>query len=168
MDLDPDNLAKVRCLSSLDKLRFAYSIIDIYSIIEELGLEIRANAQKPSIINNVWNDLVLSDLMHRLQDSNINPNKLIPWLSRKGKIRPFKAAVIDSAQLCPWSDCESVFDFEISIKDAILELGFQRNKLASHCVGERVAELDIIDLENAFSLLRTIFLDYFEVNIVFE
>lgn len=49
-DLDPINYSDNQYSSLLDKLRFAYSLIDINSIIEELGIEIRANSQKPSTI----------------------------------------------------------------------------------------------------------------------
>ena len=78
-------------------------------------------------------------------------------------MRPFKA-VVDSSKLCEWSDGENIRDFQISVCDAILELSYIRDCMASHGVRERIYELTIYDAENAYSLLRRIMLLFYFFN----
>lgn len=45
----------------------AQAIIIFYSVIEELGLEIRANRDNPSFINGRWNPVIKNELENRLK-----------------------------------------------------------------------------------------------------
>ncbi len=145
-----------------ERLTFAYAIIDCYSILEELNLNIKSG--EPSTINegSEWNPDVLEDLTQRLEKNNISAKGNIPWLNRGRYIRPFKSNLISSVNLCKWSDGKEIRDFEISVVDAISELSFIRDKRASHGVGDRVLELALEDLQNAFFLVRHILINYFK------
>ena len=69
IDLYPDYYKLSR--NPADHLRIANAIIIFYSIIEELGLEIRANKENPSKINGNWNPKVKNELEARLLKSHI-------------------------------------------------------------------------------------------------
>lgn len=160
--LSPSNDWIDRVYHHSEQLRFGYSIIACYSILEELNLEIISNTKNPSTQKNgtIWNDSVLDDLKVRLERNGIPPDMTIPWLVRRDYKRPFKA-VVQSCVPCEWSDGDKVRDFQIAIYDAILELSYIRDCMASHGVRERIYELSIYDAENAYALLRIILFRYF-------
>ncbi|MEQ8235173.1 MAG: hypothetical protein ABRQ23_00165 [Syntrophomonadaceae bacterium] len=165
--LDPNNDEVTISHLPSEQLKFAYSIIDSYSILEELGLEERANRDNPSTINNgtQWNPSVIADLSKRLLANNIDPHYRIPWLVRGDLKRPFKNELIMADDLCEWSDGEIIRDFNIEIIDAIFEVSFIRDKKCSHGVGERLYDLTIYDLDNAYTLIRNILLQRYKVPI---
>ena len=165
LDLSPNNDLSDRIYFHSEQLKFAYAIITCYSIIEELNLEIKANSANPSMINNgtEWNPSVLQDLKNRLKTNNIDPDITIPWIVRDSAERPFKS-VVCSENYCEWSNKKNIRDFQIAIYDAILELSYIRDKLASHGVSDRVYKLTIYDTENAYALLRKILLLFFFSN----
>jgi len=47
--------------------------------IEQLGLEVRASQQRPSMINGAWNPEVKSALEDRLRKRSVNLDELINW-----------------------------------------------------------------------------------------
>lgn len=165
LDLSPTNDWVERVYYHSEHLKFGYSIITCHSILEELGLEIKASKQQPSTVEDgaKWNKIVHADLSDRLKKSGINPESTFPWLVRGKYNRPFKLAV-NCSRGCDWSDGDVVRDFLITICDAILELDFIRDRIASHGVQERIYELTIYDVENAYALLREILLKYFFQN----
>jgi len=128
LSLSPSNDWPERMYFHSDQLKYAYSIIACYSILEELNLEIKANMNNPSTIKDGarWNDSVLCDLKDRLLLNNISSDITIPWLARYECNRPFKL-VVQSNRLCEWSDGKEIRDFYISICDAILELSYIRD-----------------------------------------
>ena len=147
-----------------DRIRIANVVINCYSILEELHLQIKASQDNPSVIEGQWNPTVKEELSNRLEEKHISPNKVIPWLTRNGFIRPFKSTVIKHETLCEWSDGKEIFDFEINICDAILELSYIRSYIASHQMDKDVLKLSVYDAENAFAVVRFLLLDYFEID----
>jgi hypothetical protein len=54
-----------------DHVMFAHAIIAAYSVVEDLGLNLRASAKNPSRVNGEWNPRVKSDLEARLQAAGV-------------------------------------------------------------------------------------------------
>lgn len=197
MDLEPGFELPYLRLPSI-QARYATAIIGLYSILEELKLNVisakqdnestdgkidywiteglfalkikSANLDKTSVDGKTgkWNPVCLSDIQNRLKNKNIDPYSKICWIVRGPQKRPFKNKTIDTSSLCPWSDGEDVRDFFISVTDAILETSFIRSKKASHGARGRLYELSHYDVENAYALTRYILMQYFECNINFE
>lgn len=164
MDLHP-NFNVILSPFPYDHLKYAYAIVIAYSILEELGLEIRTSNQSSTIDDGKkWNPIVHENLRKRLVEKNIDPKLELPWIVREKIIRPYKKN-IDTTKVCEWSNGEEIRDFYINIMDAILELSYIRSKISSHGVGERVSELNICDVENAYCLVRIILLNYFQINL---
>ena len=144
-----------------DCARFAYAIIAFYSVIEELGLEIRASEKKPSFINGEWNPKVREDLENRLTEAGIDPSEVVTWnlrstptrieryLRENGKLRPIKKT--------SWARA-NVRDTEIELIDAIALVSNLRSSISSHKFNKSVESLSIYDVSNANYLARRLLL----------
>lgn len=140
-----------------DYVKFAYAIILFYSVIEELGLEIRATNKNPSFINKKWNLSIRKDLEERLKKGGINTKELFSWnlrstptkiereLRKKRKLKPVKKS--------SWAR-SSVRDSEIELVDAILLVSNLRSSISSHKFSKFVESLSIYDVSNANYLSR--------------
>jgi hypothetical protein len=129
IDLDPFHTEYQKLTKKpLDHLRYSYAILAMYSIIEELGLEIRATEKVPSKLKGEWNPVVKYDLENRLKKSKINLNKRAVWNLRS---RPTKIHQRDKLQLqgkASWSSY-SIRDSEIEIIDAIAYSSWLRSNV---------------------------------------
>jgi hypothetical protein len=142
----------------IDHIMMGYSIIISYSIIEELGLDVRATKDNPSSINGKWNPGVISSLRSRLVQVGVNPDESIDWLSRAGSIRPFKKeTVVEGA--CEWNNGTDILDVKLNIVDAILEISYVRSCLAAHANTFRLRSIHPIDVQNANHLARILLMD---------
>ena len=149
------------------QMRFAYAIITAYGVIEELGLEIRASRDNPSILaNGEWNPKVLDNLIERLKKSHINVRDDIAWLIR-GEETEFEKSKLRISKKAEWSDSPeyenyffiSINDGYVYIPDAINYISYLRSSIASHCVGERIMGLSVFDVGNAQFLARRLILE---------
>lgn len=62
---------------------YANSIVSAYSVIEDLGLELRADKKNPSLLpGGVKNPKPLHDLEKRLRVTGVDPNWEVPWQLR--------------------------------------------------------------------------------------
>ena len=151
-----------------ENIRIANVVVDCYSILEELGLQIKLDSKNESSVSNdgkSWNPAILDKLKGTLKSNNINPDSSIPWLCRNGITRPFKDMIVEVGNPCEWNDGDAIKDFNIIITDAILELSYMRSRLASHGLNDRVLKLTIYDAENSFNLSRIILLNFFKITL---
>jgi len=144
-----------------DLVRMTYAIIAFYSVIEEIGLEIRASEKNPSFINGNWNPQVKRDLETRLLKSGIKPKELFSWNLRSTptRIEKFlrKDKRLKKVQKSQWSRGK-VRDTEIFIEDAILITSWLRSKVSSHKFNRLAQSLSIYDVSNANYLARRLLL----------
>jgi hypothetical protein len=151
------------------QMRFAFAIITAYSVIEELGLEIRgASVSKRSIQSDgTWEPSILGDLLARLDNSNINCNENITWFSRGEDTDIESRRPIKFVKLSEWSNGEEMYDETILkvkdgyvyIPDAINHISYLRSSIASHNVGYRIFGLSVFDVANAQFLARRLLLE---------
>ncbi len=159
VDLEPFRTPNIR-LSPFhnDHVRFATSIILAYSVIEELGLEIRASQSRPSRLESgEWNPKVRSDLEYRLIKARIDIHEDITWLSRGPstnveRIRPVKSRFKSS-----WSE-GAVRDSEVELVEAIARASWLRSKVSSHAFTELAKSLSPYDVANVQSVARRLLL----------
>jgi hypothetical protein len=163
VDLDP-NFSLYNKISSFpsDHARLAYAIILFYSVIEELGLEIRASSKNPSFSNGKWNLKVKEELETRLKKQGININEPFYWnlrstpaklergIRKKNKLKPIKKA--------EWAKYD-VRDSEIPLVDAILLASLLRSRVAAHKFSSFVRLLSIYDVSNVNILARRLLLE---------
>jgi hypothetical protein len=141
-----------------DHVRFVHCIISAYSAIEELGLEVRASNQRPSILNGKWNPIVLADIEARLTSAGIDLSDTFPWLLRvtRRKIEMKKSLPI--TKRAPWA-YGRVRDHEVKITDAIAYASWLRSGVSSHTIKETTRRLTAYDVANVQHLARRLILE---------
>ncbi len=145
MDLYPEYFKLSK--NPADHLRIAYAIILFYSVIEELGLEIRASNQKQSKIGGKWNPVVKDHLEKRLKSARINTDEKLIWHLRStpSKIERLKKPLV--GQKTEWASF-SIRDSEMDVFEAILYASWLRSKIASHKLNAAFTSLSIYDVTN--------------------
>jgi hypothetical protein len=142
-----------------EHIMFSHAIVATYSVLEELQLEIRASAKKPSKMKDgTWNPPVKSDLERRLAKAGINLNEPLLWTVR-GPIRRLEThKPITAKSKAPWSR-GLIRDVEIDLIDAIAHASWLRSTIASHSVKELTKTLSPYDVVNVQHLARRIILE---------
>jgi hypothetical protein len=145
----------------LDHIRYSFAILALYSVIEELGLEIRANEKNPSRLNGQWNPQVKDNLEKRLKQSKINLDKKALWNLRS---RPTKIHPKDKLQLLGKKSWAKYYvrDSEIEIIDAISYTSWLRSKIIAHKIKDSFLSISIYDVANVNFLIRQMLLDILE------
>jgi hypothetical protein len=159
VDLDPIH-SKNLPLSPFpeDHVRFAYGIVTAYAVIEQIGLEVRASPQRPSMINGAWNPLVKSDLEDRLRKRGVNLGEQISWNVR-GSVRRIERERPPKSQGKPAWARYNVRDCYVNLIDAIADLSWLRGKVAAHKMGELARVLSLYDVANGQKLARRLLLE---------
>ncbi len=141
-----------------DQVRLCHAIIAAFSVPGELGLEIRASAKKPSIINGRWNPDVKKDIEDRLTKAGINLKETLLWTIRgpKRKIEIERQPVILSK--AHWSR-GMVRDAELELIDAINYASWLRSFVASHKIKEITQVISPYDVTNVQHLARRLLLE---------
>ena len=164
IDIDPFHSPYYKISHFLfDRARFAYAIIAFYSVIEELGFEIKASSENPSFIKGEWNPKIRKDLEDRLTKAGLNPNEVIVWnlrstptqieryLRKKGKLRPIKKT--------SWAK-GNVRDSEIELVYAISIVSYLRSSISAHkFVDKPIQSLSIYDVSNVNYLARRLLME---------
>lgn len=166
IDLDPQQSPYYKTPPFIEnRIRMAQAIILFYSVVEELGLEIRANRDNPSFINGRWNPVIKNELENRLKRGSIDIDEEFYWHLRSTptKIEKYlknqrKMNLLDKAL---WA-YGYTRDSKIKIVDAILLVSWMRSYIASHRISkssELIKSLSIYDVDNANCLARRLLLE---------
>ena len=160
VDIDPSHATEHLGISPFIEIhiRFAYSIVAAYSAIEEIGLEIRASVNSPSMIDGKWNPKVKNDIEERLRRVGIDSNEKFPWDLRGKPTRIEKSKQLPSRGRCDWAGGPYVRDCELEMIDAIRIASFLRSKISSHKMNPLVTSLTSYDVENVRMLARRLLL----------
>ena len=159
MDLDPHQASHFP-ISRLpdDHVLASTSIILCYSIIEELGFDVRASRKRPSMIKGRWNPAVRCDLKSRLSKGRISTSESFLWLQRGALTRIARDRRIPCLSSAPWAYAQ-VKDKEVDICDAIAYASWLRSHVASHRLGPRAGSLSMYDVTNVRYLARRLLLE---------
>ncbi|MDQ0177146.1 hypothetical protein [Bacillus chungangensis] len=136
----------------------AYAFFSAYSIIEELGLEIRSSSNKHRFLQGEWNFVVKDDILKRLSEVDIDELETITWLIR-GTPSPLYSEIkpvlgIDSY----WNDGEVILDQKLRIYDALHYCSYIRNYFIGHKFNEVIAYINPYDIHNVQRLARRLIL----------
>lgn len=140
----------------------AFSIISAFSVIEELGLEIRSSFQNKRFLNKEtgeWNPKVFSDIESRLNEAKIPSNLTIDWVYRgsptriEDNIKPYFG--FDSE----WTKYgDEVRDKTLTIYEAIHNASYLRNFIASHKFNDLTELINPYDVFNVQNVARVLIL----------
>ena len=141
-----------------DHVTFSYAIVAAYSVLEDLGLELRASQEKPSRINGKWNPPVRLDLEARLTKSGVNLDETLLWTVRSSNRKIEEKRALPAHEKCPWS-YGAVRDCKVLLVDAIAYAGWLRGRVASHAVKDLTKCLSPYDVINVQHLARRLILE---------
>lgn len=142
---------------------FSYAIIAAYSVLEDLGVELRASEEQPSAQpDGTWNPSRRSDLEARLRDARINLSDKFNW-SQRGRPTRLESRrprqIFRNATPAQWAHGD-VRDLAVEIVDAIAYASWLRSKVSSHrSRPEDVRLLSIYDVTNVQFLARQLLLE---------
>jgi len=143
-----------------DHVRFAYAIIAAYSVVEELGLEVRVTKEHPqSYVNGQWDAEVKSDLESRLRRSRMALSETVLWHLRATPTRLERMRRPRTGGKYSWAS-GPVRDCQMEIVDAIAHAGWLRSRVSSHKLTDRVASLSPYDVANVQHLARRLLLEH--------
>lgn len=160
IDLDPFHSENLK-LSPFyeDHVLFATCITLAYSAIEELNLQIKADAKNPSKLSRgEWNPKVRSNLENRLIGSGIDIHELFLW-SVRGTPRKIDKKRSPKVISRPYRTGMSVRDVEVRIIDAINDASWLRSKISAHGFGQLTPSLSPYDVANVQHLARRLILE---------
>jgi hypothetical protein len=164
MQLDPNNkYTRVDEAFDDDKLRFGYTILILYSVIEELGLEIRASNKNPSVIDGEWNPIVLDDLVERLGKIGVKKDEKISWNRRYKPTRIEGGKQVEIFAKLPWS-FGPIRDGLIPVYDAIAIMSWIRSRVVAHRISDIYRSLSVYDVANANNLVRHVLWKLLKMN----
>ena len=139
-------------------VKAATAFLLAYSVIEELGLEIRSSSKKPRWKDGKWNSEVRTDVENRLQTRGINLSESVSWIYR-GELLPLELEVSPSlGQPADYSDGKIVRDREMEVVDALHVASYIRNFIIAHKYSELVNHLGPYDVHNVQLLARRLIL----------
>lgn len=163
IDADPANGLRFPILNDFGAhVVFASAIISAYSAIEELGFEVRASNQRPSFIGRKWNPVVQDDLERRLKAGRVDLDEAEVWMVRGRTRRIDRDQSHLTGPKARWARGE-VRDVELNVEDAIARAAFLRSRVSSHRLGNRGAQLTVLDVLNVQLLARRLLLDTWEL-----
>jgi len=165
LDLEPHNDLFSESYLLSEQMRISNCLVICYSILEEIGLQAPNLSRGQSLLNEAgtcWNQDIYKKTTARLLSFHIDPSEKILWLNRCEFHCTARNIPIDDVELCEWSS-GIIKDHYITPVDAILELKYFRNKASAHDVGDKVNELSIYHVENAFYLCRVLLLIVFGI-----
>lgn len=141
----------------------AVAIITAFSVIEELGLEIRSSQKRPRFANpenGKWNPEVLADIQKRLNESNIPNNMTFDWIYRGAPTRIEQEITPYFGFDSEWTKYgEVVRDKTLTMPEAIHNASYLRNFIAAHKFKELTQYISPYDVYNVQALARVLILN---------
>ncbi|WP_179336327.1 hypothetical protein [Winogradskyella costae] len=143
--------------------RSAFAIISAFSVIEELGLEIRSSAKNPRFLNSEkgeWNPKVLNNIEKRLNTIGIDKSSTFDWIFRGDKTeveKDFKPYFGYDSQWTKYG--KNVRDKTLTFPEAIHNASYLRNFIASHKFKELTEFISPYDVFNVQCLARKLILE---------
>jgi hypothetical protein len=143
--------------------RSAFAIISAFSVIEELGLEIRSSAKNPRFLNpekGEWNPKVLENIQRRLNSIGIENTWDFDWIFRGEQTKvekDFKPYFGYDSEWTKYGD--KVRDKTLTFPEAIHNASYLRNFIASHKFKELTEFISPYDVFNLQCLARKLILE---------
>ncbi len=159
-DLDPDGdwrPGKAISLLPEDHVHFANAIVEAYSVLEELSIEIRASKSRPSRIKGRWNPVVKNDLQNRLIKAGLDPYERVLWHLRDTPTNIERSHKPVLAQKTEWA-AYRVRDSYIDLPEAIDYASWLRSQVSAHRLRTLTRSLTRYDVANVQHLARYLLL----------
>lgn len=142
--------------------RSAFAIIAAFSVIEELGLEIRSSSKNKRFNNNEtgeWNPTVLMDINDRLEKSGISSDMTFDWIYRGSPTeieKEFKPYFGYDSEWIKYGS--AIRDKTLTFPEAIHNASLLRNFYAAHKFCDLTKYISPYDVFNVQCLARKLIL----------
>ncbi|PKD44483.1 hypothetical protein [Rhodohalobacter barkolensis] len=140
----------------------AFAITAAFSVVEELGLEVRSSSKNPRFLDSekgTWNPSVLNDIEERLKKVGVTKKDTFDWVFRGDKTEVEKELKPYFGYDSEWTKLnEEVRDRTLTFPEAIHNLSYLRNFIASHKFRKLTQYISPYDIFNAQSLARNLIL----------
>ncbi|WP_143526072.1 hypothetical protein [Roseivivax lentus] len=140
-------------------VRTSVAINLAYSATEELDLGVKASREVPRSIGKktfLWNPKVLEPLKARLQNSGVDQERMIDWVTRGNQSEVPIYEMLN--QLSEHSDGVEVRDRQLSVPDAINFCEFLRSKMTAHAFSSETNRLGPYEVYNVQQVARFLIL----------
>ncbi|MDD3596761.1 hypothetical protein [Sulfuricurvum sp.] len=136
------------------------AVVSAYSVIEEMGCEIRASKEKPRFLESgEWNPDVWKETSKRLSRKNVDIDRKFTWIIR-GDDTVIHADIPDTfGSPSQGYDGKIIKDKDMHIIEAIQVASWLRNMVASHKFGEYSSFISPYDVHNVQMLARRIIME---------
>mgnify|MGYP003675741700 CR=1 FL=1 len=142
-----------------DHVQTSIAINLAFSAIEELKLQVNSSSKKPRWLSNTehtWNPVVLENLVARLKEAGIDPERKINWVVRGSEpglqIEPKR-------ELASYADAEGkIRDTQFSVPDAIHACSYLRNYMTAHAFGSESPLVGPYEVFNVQHVVRFLIL----------
>jgi hypothetical protein len=141
-----------------DHVAFSHAIVAAYAAIENLGLEVRASATRPSRINNAWNPVVKADLEARLSAAGVSLAHPVLWTVRARPTAIHAARRPEIRERAAWSRGPYVRDQRTEVIDGIAYADWLRDRVAAHAAKKLTPSLSPYDVVNVQHVARRLLL----------
>ena len=136
----------------------AQSIVAAYGAIEELGFDVRASQQRPSMKGGRWNPRVKAHLENRLRRGGIDLTERFDWTIRGTPTRIERTRPVPAGPR-PRYARGSVRDRWIQVVDAIAYASWLRSKVSAHRISNLSTSLTPYEVHNVQMLARRLLLE---------
>jgi hypothetical protein len=139
----------------------AFAIVVAYSVIEELGLEVRSSSRRPRFVGSdkdTWSPDVREDLHQRLCRAHMRADLTFRWTLRGAP------TVVEQAMKPKFGTASSSYgridvrDREMELVDAIHQVSWLRNYVTAHRFSELVRAISPYDVHNCQKVARRLIL----------
>lgn len=138
-----------------------FAVVAAFSVVEELGLEIRSSQKKPRWTDKeqgIWNPVVREEAESRLSERGVDLSETVWWLYR-GDPSPLEQGIVPQlGAKTDYADGEVVRDREIEVVDALHKASYIRNFVVAHKFSELAQHLGPYDVHNVQLLARRLIL----------
>ena len=147
--------------------RSAFAIISAFSVIEELGLEIRSGAKNPRFLDvdrGEWNPKIHDNISKRLKEAGVNSDLTIDWVFRgnptriENEIKPIFGYDSQWQVYGP-----EIRDKTLTFPEAIHNASYLRNFIAAHKFNELTQYISPYDVFNIQGLARQLILRKYDL-----
>jgi hypothetical protein len=136
----------------------AHAALAAYSIVEELGVDIRSSSKNPRFLHGDWNPVVKADVVARLMNIGVCEDEFMLW-SLRGDATPLEEQIQPTlgveSEYCEYAE---VRDRELKVYEAIHYASFIRNYFVAHKFREVTKYITPYDVHNVQSLARLLLL----------
>jgi hypothetical protein len=148
------------------QVRSAQALVVAYAAIEDLGLEVRASAVRPSRVKGEWNPEVRDDLIARLKRAGVDFDRAFPWMVRGPKTAVEAKRAAPSGSRPSWNYGVMVRDRRIPLIDALAQANWLRSRVAAHASNRLARSLSPYDVANVQMVARWLLMYVLRSNLV--